>query len=152
MLNQYPELNFPSFQHKIKEENKQDYIWEPIRKIWLLLTPEEWVRQNLIQYLAEDLQYPIGLMQAECLVKVGKLNKRFDLVVMDKSLQPWLICECKAPEIKIDAKVMEQAANYNSQLKCPYLAVTNGLKHYCFEISFTENNFKNIGSFPEYPI
>ena len=151
-MQKYPTLNFTIFEHKIKEENNQEYIWEPIRKSWILLTPEEWVRQNLIRYLAEELSYPMGLMQAECKIRVGKVNKRFDLVVMDKTLKPWLICECKAPQINIDASVMQQAAMYNSELKCPYLAVTNGLKHYCFEINFKEGNFKNIGEFPVYPI
>ena len=147
----YPELNFPPFEHKLKVENSKDYIWEPIRKSWILLTPEEWVRQNLIRYFADVLAYPMGLMQSECQIKVGKIKKRFDLVIMDKNLNPWLICECKGPNINIDASVFQQAAIYNSKLKCPYLAVTNGMKHYCFEINFKEGSFKNVGDFPVYP-
>jgi hypothetical protein len=146
----YPELNFPAFKHKLKTENGADCIWEPIRKAWILITPEEWVRQNLIRYLADVLAYPLGLMQSECQIQVGKRKKRFDLVVMDKNLQPWLICECKAPQIKIDNSVLQQAATYNSELKCPYLAVTNGINHYCFEINFMDNSFKNLGTFPNF--
>jgi len=147
----FAELNFPEFEHKIKEENGSSYIWAPIRKSWIVLTPEEWVRQNLIRYLADVLAYPVGLMQAECRITVGKVNKRFDLVVMDKNLKPWLICECKAPSINIRQSTLEQAGNYNSQLKCPYLAVTNGLKHYCYEIDFSAGSFKTLGGFPAYP-
>jgi hypothetical protein len=146
-----PPLNFPVFEHKTKAENGKDYIWEPIRGAWLLLTPEEWVRQNLIRYFADVLAYPTGLMQAECQIYVGKVKKRFDLVVMDKNLHPWLICECKAPEVEINAAVMQQAATYNSRLKCPYLAVTNGMKHYCFQIDFKAGSFKNAGDYPKYP-
>jgi hypothetical protein len=151
MVHTYPELNFPSFEHKTKVENDQEYIWESIRQAWILLTPEEWVRQNLIRYFADVLAYPAGLMQAECQITVGKVKKRFDLVVMDRNLRPWLICECKAPLVNIDASVMQQAAHYNSQLKCPYLAVTNGSKHYCFAINFKEESFQNLGDFPVYP-
>lgn len=151
MPGNFPELNFPVFEHKIKIENNQNYIWEPIRKMWIILTPEEWVRQNLIRYLTKELKYPMGLMQTECQIRVGKVNKRFDLVVMDKTLHPWLICECKAPKIKIDAAVMQQASHYNSKLKCPFLAITNGLMHYCFEINFKEGSYKNVGDFPVYP-
>ncbi len=151
MIHIYPELNFPSFEHKIKEENNQEYIWEPIRKSWILLTSEEWVRQNLIRYFADVLAYPAGLMQAECQIMVGKVKKRFDLVVMNRSLQPWLICECKAPPIAITASVFEQAAQYNSKLKCPYLAVTNGLQHYCFEVNFTEGSTQPLKDFPIFP-
>lgn len=148
----FPELNFPEFEHKLKEENGVSYIWESIRKSWIILTPEEWVRQNLIRYFVDVLAYPAGLMQIECKIMVGKVNKRFDLVVMDKNLKPWLICECKAPGIPIRQSTLEQAGIYNSELKCPYLAVTNGLKHYCYEIDFLSSNFKNIGNYPNYPL
>ena len=147
----YPELNFPSFEHRIKEENGRELIWEPIRKAWIVLTPEEWVRQNLVRYFADVLAYPPGLMQVESQIMVGKRKKRFDLVVMDKNLQPWLICECKAPAVSITSATLQQAAIYNSELKCPYLTVTNGLQHYCFRIDFSEGSFENLPGFPPYP-
>ena len=140
MSEKYPELHFPTFEHKIKVENGQEYIWESIRQSWILLTPEEWVRQNLIRYFVDVLKYPQGLMQVECSLRVGKMKKRFDLVVMDKNLQPWLICECKAPHITLDASVLQQASAYNSTLKCPYLSVTNGINHFCFQIQFEKSN------------
>lgn len=152
MKSVYPELNFPTFQHKLKEEKNQTKIWDPIRKSWIILTSEEWVRQNVIQYFIEVLHYPLGLMQSEAKVKIGKLNQRFDLVVNDRNLQPWLICECKATGISVDQSVVTQAARYNSQLKCPYLTVTNGLEHYCFQIDFNAGTFKPLHDFPTFPI
>jgi hypothetical protein len=146
----YPELNFPTFNHTLKEEAGVTYIWEPIRKIWLVLNAEEWVRQNLIRYFVDVLAYPMGLMQCECQVKVGKVLKRFDLVVLDRDLKPWLICECKAPGIPISSGTLQQAGHYNSELKCPYLAVTNGINHYCFKISFAKGNFETLKDFPAY--
>ena len=146
----FPELNFPEFKHKLKEENGSTLIWEPIRKNWLVLTPEEWVRQNLIRYFVDVLAYPAGLMQAECQIQVGKLNKRFDLVVMNRDLKPWLICECKAPNITINSSTLQQAGNYNSELKCPYLAVTNGMTHFCFHIDFELGKTQPLKDFPVY--
>lgn len=151
MKSVYPELNFPEFQHKLKQKDNQTYIWEPIRKTWIVLTAEEWVRQNLIKYFVEELKYPLGLMQCEAKIKVGKLTKRFDLVVLDKHRNPWLICECKAPAIGIDESVFRQAAQYNTVLKCPYLSVTNGLRHYCFHIHFEQGNFTPLKDFPTFP-
>lgn len=151
MKSVYPELNFPLFQHKMKEEKNQTFIWDPIRKSWIVLTSEEWVRQNLIKYFIEELKYPLGLMQAEAKIKVGRLNQRFDLVINDRNLKPWLICECKAPGIGIDQSVFMQAARYNAELKCPFLAVTNGLKHYCFSINFTEGSYQPLHDFPTFP-
>jgi hypothetical protein len=150
MSEKYPELHFPTFEHKIKVENGQEYIWESIRQSWILLTPEEWVRQNLIRYFVDVLKYPQGLMQVECSLRVGKMKKRFDLVVMDKNLQPWLICECKAPHITLDASVLQQASAYNSTLKCPYLSVTNGINHFCFQIQFEKSNSTPLKDFPTY--
>ena len=150
-MNRFPTLNFPDFHHKLKEENGLTSIWEPVRQSWLVLTPEEWVRQNLIRYLMEEMKYPVGLMQAESQVKVGKLKKRFDLVVMDKQLKPWLICECKAHDIKINKEAAFQAANYNMTLQCPFLVLTNGLSHYCYQINFIEKTFHPLPGFPEYP-
>jgi len=146
----FPEINFPAYEHKLKKEKDTDYIWDPIRKSWIQLNPEEWVRQNLVRYLIDDLSYPSGLMQVECKIKVGAIYKRFDLVVMDASLQPWLICECKAPSVQITQPVLEQAAIYNSTLKCKYLTVTNGLKHYCYEIDFKSGSIQSLPSFPVY--
>lgn len=150
MKSVYPELNFPDFEPTRKVKDDIEHIWDPIRKKWIVLTAEEWVRQHLIHYLVESLQYPKGLIQVECQIPVGKLKKRFDLVVMDKQLNPWLICECKAPAIPIDPSVLQQASMYNSKLKCPYLAVTNGLAHYCFHIEFNTGTFKKMSNFPSY--
>lgn len=146
----FPDMNFPSFEAKVKREGEDTWIWDIIRNKWVILTPEETVRQHLIHYLKNELNYPAGLMQVECGLKVGNVLKRFDLVIMDRALHPWLICECKAPEVKLNQQTLEQAAIYNSVLKCPYLAVTNGIKHFCFSIQYTTGKITAMNRFPDF--
>jgi len=151
-MDKYPELNLPSFELTLKTENNVSLIRDPIRNKWIELTPEEWVRQHIVHYFTEHLSYPRGLIQLEVQIMVGKVKKRFDIVVMDKNLTPWLIVECKAPTVQINNSVLQQAGNYNSKLKCPYLAVTNGIQHGCFQIDFINGNFKKLNHFPEYKL
>jgi hypothetical protein len=119
------QLNYPNFSYKIKHANGQEMIFDEIRKRWLKLTPEEWVRQNMIQYLIIQLQYPAALIAVEKEIKLGDLKKRCDVVVykMDK---PWMIIECKAMHVTVDEKVLKQILNYNMTLKVPFIVVTNG--------------------------
>ncbi len=83
---------------------------------------------------------------------MGKLKKRFDIVVMNRQLQPWMIVECKAPSVTLNNETLRQAGNYNSQLKCPYLAVSNGIQHACFQIDFNQGTFQQLTNFPEYTV
>ncbi len=147
-----PQLNFPEFDFKIKQENKHLHIFDKIRKKWLVASPEEWVRQNLLTYLTERLNYPVNLIAIEKKLEIAKRKLRFDALVYDKSFKPLVIIECKAHTIKITQESFDQILTYNYLVKAPYLLVTNGLFHVFCEIkdnsgfSFMEEipDFKNI--------
>ena len=131
-------LNFPSYVFRTKVEGKRTLIFDSIRKKYIALTSEEWVRQNLINYLVTEKGYPATLISVEMPLKYAHLNKRSDILVNDCNGQPLMLIECKAPEISITQKVFEQIAIYNLTIKAPYLTVTNGLQHYCM-IAATES-------------
>jgi len=124
-------LNFPQYDFQLREGEKSTEIFDEVRKKWLVLTPEEWVRQHCVIYLRDGLDYPMSLMEIEKGLNVAKLTKRADIVVSNTQGENIMIVECKSPEIKIDQKVMDQAGRYNSTLRVPYLLITNGLRHFC---------------------
>lgn len=142
-------LNLPEYNFKIKSVQNKKYIFDLNRKKWVRLTPEEWVRQNFIQYLIHEKKYPASLIKVEAEIKVNQMKKRSDLIVYKNSL-PHLIVECKAPEVEINQAVFEQIARYNIPLKVNYLIVTNGLKHYCCKMDYSENSYKFIKEIPDY--
>lgn len=117
----YPE---PAF--RIKQEGGKDLIFDALRKKWLLLTPEEWVRQNFVQYLLLVKKYPSTLIAIEKEIKLGELKKRFDVLVYNDDHQPWMMVECKAAAVKLDEKVLEQALRYNISVPVEYIVITNG--------------------------
>ena len=108
-------------------------ILDPVRRRFVKFTPEEWVRQNFIQYLINEGKYPPGLLGIEVMFRFNKLKRRVDVLVHNRSGEPVMIVECKAPEVALDEKVFEQAATYNIKYKVPYLVVTNGDHHYAFK-------------------
>jgi hypothetical protein len=118
---QYPE---PAFRRK--NEDGKDFIFDPLRKKWLLLTPEEWVRQNFIQYLVQIMLYPADLVAQEKIIKLGELRKRFDILVYDKQHRPWMMIECKAPSVKMDEVVLRQLLRYHISVPVGHLIITNG--------------------------
>jgi hypothetical protein len=122
---QYPE---PSF--KLKKEEGQHFLFDAIRKSWILLTEEEWVRQNFVSYLVEVLHYPASMIAVEKEIILNGLKKRFDLLVYDKAHQPWILIECKAPDIPLDNAVLEQLLRYHMTVPVPYLVITNGKQTY----------------------
>ena len=124
-------LHFPPFDVRTKAEGKRTLIFDGIRKKYVALTPEEWVRQHLIHYLTTEKGYPATLISVETPLKYGQMDKRSDVLAYDRNGQPLMLAECKAPEIAITQKVFEQIAVYNLTIKAPYLMVTNGLQHYC---------------------
>ena len=141
-------LNLPVYQFKTKQEGERTYIFDAIRKKYLVLTPEEWVRQNFIQYLISEKQFPSSLIAIEAGLKYNQLQKRLDVLVYDRQGAPHLIIECKAPEVKITQDVFDQVARYNFVFKAKYLVVTNGLQHFCCEMSYDTNSFQYIEQIP----
>ncbi|MEP6674098.1 MAG: type I restriction enzyme HsdR N-terminal domain-containing protein [Ferruginibacter sp.] len=119
-------IEYPPYQPRIKKEDGKEFIFDNIRKRWLVLTPEEWVRQNFIQYLVRIKQYPASLIAAEKEIKLGELTKRFDIVVYNKATKPFMIIECKEMNVQLNAKVLDQALRYNISLPVMYIVITNG--------------------------
>jgi hypothetical protein len=124
----YPE---PAFQ--TKQEQGKDFIFDPIRRKWLLLTPEEWVRQNFVQYLVQVMKYPASLIAMEKMIKLGELKKRFDILVYDKNHRPWMMIECKAPAVNLDETVVHQLLRYHISVPTGFLLITNGDMTYGWE-------------------
>ena len=119
-------VRFPEPDFKIKKEGKKRYIFDAIRKMWLLLTQEEWVRQNFVAYLIKELKYPAALIALEKEIFLNDLKKRFDILVYDKTHQPWMMVECKAPTVMLTEDVLQQVLRYNVSVPVKYLVITNG--------------------------
>lgn len=144
------ELNFPTYDFKVKREADKLQIFDRIRKKWIILLPEEWVRQHVIWFLIEEKKYPESLIAVEKSLKINQLTKRYDIVLYNKSAKPIMTIECKAPEVKIDEKTLEQALRYNSVIKAPYILLTNGLDTYCGKINFSNASFSYLNDIPTY--
>lgn len=125
-------IEFPQQPFRIKDEEGKKFIFDTIRKAWIVLTPEEWVRQNFIQYLTQVKQYPITLIAVEKEIMLGELVKRFDILVYDSNYDPWMIIECKGMEISLSENVLEQALRYNISVPVPHLVITNGSHTFAF--------------------
>jgi len=125
-------------------------ILDPLRRRFVKLTPEEWVRQNFIQYLIIEGKYPAGLLGIEVMFRFNKLKRRIDILVHDRSGKPIMIVECKSTEIEIDENVFEQIATYNMKFKVPYLVVTNGMHHYACKMNHQEMKFEYLLVIPLY--
>lgn len=126
-------LQYPQFNFRIKEEDKKECIFDEFRKQWVRLTPEEWVRQNMLQYLVQVKKYPASLIAIEKEIAVGEMRKRFDILVY-KNSSPWMIIECKEMNVPLDDAVLKQVLNYNIQVKTPYVVITNGNVVYGFQL------------------
>jgi hypothetical protein len=123
-------INYPAPAFRIKEENGAELIFDGLRKRWIALTPEEWVRQNFVQYLLQVKNYPASLIAMEKKIKLGELTKRFDILVYDNNHRPWMMIECKAQTVRLESKVLEQVLRYNISVPVTYLIVSNGDDHY----------------------
>jgi hypothetical protein len=145
-------LNLPEFDVNLKKSEGKIWIFDGIRKKFVVLTPEEWVRQHLVQYFINQLKYPRSLIQIERGLQYNQLQKRSDFVVFDRQGNPWLIVECKSPEVKLDQKSVNQVAVYNAEVKAKYVAVSNGLKHVCYEAGETMEGIVIHHDFPAYPV
>lgn len=150
MKKTFEKLNFPEASLKIKFDNLKPFVFDHIRKKWLVLTPEEWVRQHLINYLITHKNYPASLISLESGLKYNALIKRTDLLIYNNTGNPLLIIECKAPKVAIDQKVIEQIGVYNKTIAATYSCVTNGLKHYCWTYDELENKFNFLQQIPDF--
>ena len=133
-------LNFPDFQFKIKKENNNNVIFDEIRKKWIVLTPEEWVRQNFIKYLISK-NYPKSLINCEKSFYINKVLKRYDIVVYDINGKVSILVECKSPNINVIKEHFEQVMRYNIELKSEMIIVTNGLNHFYFKLDKIKNQY-----------
>lgn len=128
-------LIFPAIPARIKEENGEKYIWDSLRKIWLVLTPEEWVRQHVIAWLIGYKGIPALRISQEYPVNINGQHQRADIVVIDDFAKPHILVECKASDIEIDNEVVMQAMRYNAIVQARYILLTNGRKLFCYEYS-----------------
>lgn len=144
------QLNLPPYPIKLKEEDGEQYIFDTVRKKYLKLQPEEWVRQNFIQYLVHEKKYPISLIEVEKGLKYNELQKRADIVLNSNLGQALVLVECKAPKVKISQDTFEQVAVYNTVFKVPYLIVTNGLEHYYCRMDFEKETYVFLKEIPSY--
>jgi len=141
-------LNLPEYSFRIKTREGKTFLFDLLRKKYVRLTPEEWVRQNFIQFLISEKKYSVSLIAVEAGVKVNNNPQRADLVVYDRSGTPVLVAEFKAPEVKINQQAFDQIVRYNMQLKVKFLIVSNGLDHFCCRINYTDNSYVYLAEIP----
>lgn len=143
-------LNLPTFDAKIRKTSNGLEIFDPLRRKYVSLTPEEWVRQHFVHYLISEKGYPASLMANEAMIRLNSLTKRCDTVVYDNSLRPVVICEFKKPDIEITQQAFDQVVRYNIVLKVKYLIVSNGMSHYCCKMNYEDMSFDYLQEIPEY--
>lgn len=143
-------MNFPTYSFRFKNSENKVSIFDEIRKKFIHLTPEEWVRQHVVQFLLQDKKYPKSYINVEKLIKINDLSKRYDGVVFEPNGEIFLLIECKAPEVPISQQTFDQIARYNLVLKAKYLMVTNGLNHYFCQMDFENEKYVFLKELPEY--
>ena len=144
------QLNLPQYSFKITGKEGREMILDRVRRKYVKLTEEEWVRQNFIQYLVNEGKYPAGLLGVETMFRYNKLKRRTDILVHNRSGEPVMIVECKSPDVIIDDTVFEQIVNYNMKFKVPYIVVTNGMVHYACKVDHREKKFEFLFVIPLY--
>jgi hypothetical protein len=142
-------LNLPEYNFRTKTEESKTFIFDSIRKKFVVLTPEEWVRQNFIRYLKTEKKYPETLMAVEKQIMLNQTQRRFDLLIYSRNGQPYLIAEFKAPNIKITQETFDQVVRYNMALRVERVVVSNGLQHFACEIDYLKNSYSYL---PEIPV
>ena len=145
-----PQLNLPNVALKTKLVEGTMQVFDAVRKKYLVLTPEEWVRQHFIHYLNSEKKYPLGLMGVEQMVKYNEQSARADIVLYNTEGKPNMIVECKAPNVKITQDSFNQIAKYNFQLRVELLVVTNGLQHFCCKMDYNKNEIKFVEEIPSF--
>ncbi len=143
-------LNFPAYSFRFKNSENKVSVFDDIRKKFVVLTPEEWVRQHTVQFLLQQKKYPKSYINVEKRVTVNDINKRYDAVVFEPDGTIFLLVECKAPEIKITQDTFDQIARYNLKLTAKYLMVTNGLNHYFCQMDFEKQEYVFLKDLPDF--
>ena len=143
-------LNFPSYNFRFKNSENKVRIFDVIRKKFVVLQPEEWVRQHTIQMLIQDKHYPASLINVEKLLTVNDINKRYDIVVFTPEGEIAILVECKSPKIPITQEVFDQIARYNMALKASYLMVTNGLRHIYCQMDYEKEKYTFLQGIPDF--
>ena len=146
------QLNFPLYTFRFKNSENKVSIFDEIRKKFIILTPEEWVRQHVVQFILLEKKYPKSLINVEKSLKVNGLTKRYDIVVFNPDGSLFLLIECKAPEIKTSQNTFDQIARYNMTLKSQYFMVTNGLNHYFCQMDFENEKYVFLKELPDYQL
>ena len=145
-------LNFPLYQIPIKNKENKTLVFDSIRKKWLKLVPEEWVRLNCIEFLINEKKISRSLISVEKEFKLNNLKKRFDIVVFNKKGEIYLLVECKAPNVKISQSVFNQITKYNLVLKSKFLMISNGINHYFFVMNFKSQKIQFLKELPSYDL
>lgn len=145
-------LNLPPYPFRLKQEDGKVFIFDELRKRYLLVTPEEWVRQHWVQYLINQKRYPKTLIQCEGGLKLNELQKRTDLLIFNRTGEKILIAEFKAPSVKITQEAFDQIARYNLIHRVPLLVVSNGLQHYYCHIDFERKSYQYIEDLPDFTV
>lgn len=145
-------LNFPQYTFRFKNSENKVAVFDEIRKKFVILTPEEWVRLHTVQYLISEKKYPKSLINVEKQLKIGKRIKRYDIVVFNSKGDIHIIVECKAPSIKITQDTFDQIARYNMSLDANFLMVTNGLDHHFCRLDYEMEKYHFLQSLPDYQI
>lgn len=140
-------IEYPNYNFRFKTEGNTRYIFDEVRKKWLVFLPEEWVRQNFIQYLIQIKNYPSSLIAVEKGIQLGELKKRCDIVVY-KEAKPWMIVECKSSRINLSEKTIHQIFRYNITLQVPYLAITNGHQNYAVKLQ--DGRLHSLAELPDW--
>lgn len=149
-MNNRSVLNFPLYNFNFKIENGVESIFDEIRKKWVILTPEEWVRQHIVFYLVDQKGYPASLIGIEKTVIINQLKKRFDVVCFNHRAEPILIIECKAPEIKLTGTTLEQVNRYNQIIGATVLMISNGMETFVFKKDSLTNTITYLDEIPNY--
>lgn len=147
------DINLLEFQSLLKIKNGAGVkeIFDVVRKKWLRLQPEEWVRQLIIMYLSGQMNYPLNHFSIEKIVQKGLRKGRWDILILGPDMKPFMLIECKAPNVAISEKVVYQACVYNKEVKAPFICLSNGLKSCCLQVNTINNNLTFLSHFPLYP-
>jgi hypothetical protein len=146
------EINLPPYEIKWREQDGRRQIFDFLRRKWVALTPEEWVRQHFVHFLIEQKGYPKGLLANEVELRVGEKKLRCDTLLYNKAMQPQMIIEYKAPEVEITQRVFDQISVYNHLLHVDFLVVSNGRQHYCCRMDYEKHSWEFLPEIPSYDV